>query len=45
MMPQIAVNALDLEFIPTTLVARDKQLKEIEEYVVNTPYSTENVWI
>lgn len=45
MMPQIAVNALDLEFIPTILVARDKQLKEIEDIVVNTTYSSENVWV
>jgi Cdc6-like AAA superfamily ATPase len=45
MMPQVTVNALDLEFIPTTLVARDKQLKEIENIVVNTAYSSENIWI
>ena len=34
-----------MEFIPPTLVARENELQEITDYVVNTPFSTENLWV
>jgi Cdc6-like AAA superfamily ATPase len=40
-----SINALDLEFMPSKLVGRDKQLKELTDIVVNTAFSNENVWI
>jgi Cdc6-like AAA superfamily ATPase len=44
-MPLVITSPLDLEWVPQTLVARENELQEIRDYVVNTPFSTENLWV
>lgn len=44
-MPLVAINALDLEFVPSTLVARENQLEELRKLVVASTFSNENAWV